>query len=442
MEDFTLRLIDLNDAAAEDELEAISARGKMEMKEVNEAVAEILSAVRARGDEAVAEYTERFDGVKLAPENFRLTEEEIEEAKASLDPELLKDLAAAARSIRRFHEAQLINSQKVELEDEHGSKVSLIERPLRRVGIYVPGGTAPLPSSVLMNAIPASVAGVKEIVMCTPPDKNGKVSPVILAAASLAGVHEIYRIGGAQAIAALAYGTETVRQSDMVSGPGNIYVNAAKRMVFGTVAIDMFAGPSEILIIADESANPRFTARDMISQAEHDKLASAILITDSRRLAEEVGKAFKTFSETAARRDILKASSRDYCAILLARDLEEACALSNRFSPEHLEIMVKPEREAEVLGRIENAGAVFLGPWSPEPLGDYYAGPNHTLPTSGTARFFSPLNVSQFRKKISLINYKKESLLEAAPTIERLAAAEGLEGHMLAVRIRREEDDV
>lgn len=439
MEDFSIRLIDTGSPEAARQLEQISARGKMDLRDVNSRVAAILEDVAARGDEALLDYTERFDGVRLQAELLEVRAEEIAEAKASLDPQLWADLTEAAASVRRFHEAQLINTQRVELQDAHGSVTALIERPLDRVGIYVPGGTAPLPSSVLMNAIPAAVAGVEEIIMCTPPNKEGKVAPVILAAASLAGVSRIFRLGGAQAIAALAYGTQTVPAADMISGPGNIYVNAAKRMVYGRVAIDMFAGPSEILLIADRTANPRFVARDMLSQAEHDKLASAILITDDRSLAEAVRAEAARYAAEASRREILQSSLKNYAAVLLCRDLAEAAELSNRFAPEHLEIMVSPEKEAELVASIKNAGAIFIGPWSPEPLGDYLAGPNHTLPTSGTARFFSPLNVSQFRKKISVIHYRKESLLEQAERIERLAMAEGLDCHARAVRQRREE---
>lgn len=439
MEDFTVRLIKMGTPEAERQLEQISARSKMEMTEVNRAVAEILDRVRQEGDEACLAYTERFDGVRLNASDLAVTEAEIEAAKASLDPVLLDDLKAAAASLTRFHEAQLINTQKVVLEDAFGSSVALVERPLSRVGIYVPGGTAPLPSSVLMNAIPAAVAGVQEIIMCTPPDKAGKIAPVILAAASIAGVSRIYRLGGAQAVAALAYGTATVPRVDMISGPGNIYVNAAKRMVFGTVAIDMFAGPSEILIIADKTASPAFVARDMLSQAEHDKLASAILITDDEALAVKTREEIRRAAAEASRRDILRHSLQDYAAILLCADLSEAVELSNRFAPEHLEIMVEDAKQDETVAGITNAGAIFIGRWSPEPLGDYYAGPNHTLPTSGTARFFSPLNVSQFRKKISMIHYKKESLLQAAERVERLALSEGLDCHAAAVRVRREE---
>ncbi len=436
MADFDVRMIRTTSPEAKEQLKQISARSKMERSDVNESVSQILAAVRAEGDQAVKAYTKRFDRVAL--EDLAVTEAEIAEAKASLDPQLVADLTAAAASVRRFHEVQLVNTKPVVLEDAHGSHVSLLERPLQRVGIYVPGGTAPLPSSVLMNAIPASVAGVEEIIMCTPPGPGGKVAPVILTAAALAGVNRIYKVGGAQAIAALAYGTESIPQVDKITGPGNIYVNVAKRMVYGTVDIDMFAGPSEILIIADESARADFVARDMLSQAEHDPLASAILVTTSARLAEEVQAFLRDFAAKAARREILQASLRDYAAILVCESLEEAIALSNDFAPEHLEIMVAEDAQAEAVSKIRNAGAIFVGPWSPEPLGDYYAGPNHVLPTSGTARFFSPLSVSHFRKKISLIHYQKESLLEVAETVERLAASESLDCHEAAVRIRRE----
>lgn len=439
MQDFQVRFIEVGSPEAEAQLGQISARSKMDIGDVNATVAAVLARVQAEGDAAVLDYTERFDKVRLNAADLPVRKEEIEAALAGLDPQLLADLERAAASVRRFHEAQLINSQDVSLTDAHGSRVALLERPLERVGIYVPGGTAPLPSSVLMNAIPAAVAGVEEVIMCTPPNREGKIAPVILAAASLAGVTRIFRIGGAQAIAALAYGTETVPKVDKISGPGNIYVNVAKRLVYGTVDIDMFAGPSEILIIADESARASFVASDMLSQAEHDKLASAILVTDSRALAESVQKELQRLASQAGRTEILQASLRDYGAILLCRDLSEAVDLANQFAPEHLEIMVKPDVEASILAGIKNAGAIFVGEWSPEPLGDYFAGPNHVLPTSGTARFFSPLHVAQFRKKISLIHYQKATLMEAAETVERLAASEALDCHAAAVRVRREE---
>lgn len=436
MAEYEVRIIETGSPEAAEQLEQISARSKMERPEINERVRDILASVREEGDLAVQRYTSLFDHVELA--QTEVTEEEITEAVTSLDPQLIADLEAAAASIREFHEAQLINTQDVELCDEHGSRVALLERPLERVGIYVPGGTAPLPSSVLMNAIPAAVAGVPEIIMCTPPGPGGKVAPVILTAAHMAGATKIYKVGGAQAIAALAYGTETIPKVDKITGPGNIYVNVAKRQVYGTCDIDMFAGPSEILIIADETSRADFVARDMLSQAEHDSLASAILVTPSRQLAQEVRAKVQAFAAKAARHEILQASLRDYAAILVCENLDEAVELANEFAPEHLEIMVAPEHEADVISNIRNAGAIFVGEWSPEPLGDYYAGPNHVLPTSGTARFFSPLSVSHFRKKISLIHYQQESLLEVAETVERLAASESLDCHEAAIRIRRE----
>lgn len=439
-QEFNMRVLRLTSADTRDQIKQISARSKMDNQTVNDKVADILFRVKTQGDSAVLAYTKQFDHVDLQPEQLFVSPEEMEEAQKLVPDRLRMDLEQAARSIRAFHEAQLINTQEVCLQDSMGSSVKLIERPLNRVGIYVPGGTAPLPSSVLMNAIPASVAGVEELIMVTPPNPAGKIAPVILEAARIAGVTKIYKVGGAQAISALAYGTQTIPQVDKITGPGNIYVNAAKRQVYGTVDIDMFAGPSEIMILADATANPEFIARDILSQAEHDVLASAILVTTSEDLGQTVAQLVSDYAAKAGRRDILAQSLPSYGAILLCPTLDQAVTVANQFAPEHLEIMVDENQEDRIVKQIRNAGAVFVGPYSPEPLGDYFAGPNHVLPTSGTARFFSPLNVSQFRKKISLIHYRKESLLAVADPIIRLAQAESLDCHAAAVACRQKEE--
>ncbi len=429
-------IIEMIEGKRED-LVALSAklgmREKMEIAGVAGAVSRILEEVKRDGDEAVSRFTAEFDKVSLDPINFRVSEEEIESSFDLVDEDLVRVMKSAFENIMEFHTAQI--SGDVFLEKGNGSYVKLINRAIATAGIYVPGGTAPLPSSVLMNICPAKAAGVRKIVMCTPPRKDGSVEPSILAAARIAGADEIYRIGGAQAIAAMAYGTKSIPAADKICGPGNIYVNTAKRLVYGTVDIDMFAGPSEILIIADETAVPEYLAADLLSQAEHDKLASAVLITTSRRIAQETAEITAQTAERMPRHEILEASLRDYCSIVLVPDLETAADFANELAPEHLELCV--EDPQELLKQITNAGAVFLGNYSPESLGDYLAGPNHVLPTSGTARFFSPLNTGDFIKKMSVISYSKEALAACAGDIAVFARAEKLECHARAAEIRR-----
>ena len=414
--------------------ELLGLRGKMDLGPVIETVSAVIDDIRENGDIAVSKYTKKFDGCDIDSSNILVTKEEIDKAMAEVEPELLEIIKKAAANIRAFHEKQ--KEEGFMMEVAKGSKIGVRVRPLRIAGIYVPGGTAPLPSTVLMDVIPASVAGVERVVFCTPPRKDGTIAPVILAAATIAGANEIYKVGGAQAIAAMAYGTETIPRVDKICGPGNIYVNTAKRLVFGQVDIDMFAGPSEILIIADETAVPEFVAADMLSQAEHDKIASAIVLTTSKELADKVYEAVDRRSEKSLRKDILEKSLSNYCAIINCDSLETAIAFSEELAPEHLELCVKDAEK--VVERIDNAGAVFLGNYTPEPLGDYFAGPNHTLPTSGTARFFSPLNTGDFYKKMSVLNYNEASLKECYDDVAKFADSEGLECHASAVRVRFE----
>ncbi len=405
--------------------------------EQNEAVRSIVREVRERGDEAVLAYTEAFDRVHFAEASeLRVTQSEIDAAYGKVEPSFIEAIRAAAVRIRAFHEKQQRLSW-IDVQPD-GTTLGQLVRPLRRVGLYVPGGKAAYPSSVLMNAIPALVAGVPEIVMVTPPATAGVagVDPYILVAAAEAGVHEVYRVGGAQAVAALAYGTATIRPVDKIVGPGNIYVALAKREVYGAVDIDSIAGPSEIAVLADEGANAAYVAADMLSQAEHDEMAAAVLITPSRELAERVRAELAKQLAELPRREIAEASLARHGAIVLVRDLEEGVAVVNRLAPEHLELMLR--EPDEWLGRVENAGAIFLGDYSSEPVGDYFAGPNHVLPTNGTARFSSPLSVDDFVKKSSLIRYSREALRRDAATIAALARHEGLEGHARAVEIRFE----
>ena len=410
----------------------LGLRGKMNLEPVISATEAIISQVRQNGDAAVLALTARFDRVQLTAERLRVSEQEIGAALDLVNLKLLEILRQAAANIRRFHLAQLPSD--LVMPAGRGGTVSLVNRPLDIVGVYVPGGTAPLPSSVLMNIVPARAAGVRKIIMCTPPRADGSVDPVILAAASLVGADEIYRVGGAQAIAAMAYGTGTIPRVDKITGPGNIYVNTAKRLVFGQVDIDLFAGPSEILAIADRTADPAFLAADLLSQAEHDVLASALLITDSQSLADEVAAEVSRRAALLPRAAILARSLADYGAILVVPDLDTAVDFANELAPEHLELVVAgPE---DFLPRLRNAGAIFIGPWSPEPLGDYYAGTNHVLPTSGTARFFSPLSTQDFMKKMSLIRYTRADLADCWRAVADFAEAEHLQAHADAVRVR------
>lgn len=398
------------------------------------AVAAIINRVRLEGDQGVCDLTREFDGIELAPGDLRVTGEEIAAAAASVDQECLAVLIKAAENITRYHQKQLFGSWFEPGAD--GTVLGQLVRPLARVGIYVPGGTASYPSSVLMNALPARVAGVPEIVMVTPPGHSGQVNPYTLAAAKLAGVTEIYRIGGAQAVAALAYGTETIRAVDKITGPGNVYVTLAKQQVFGQVDIDMLAGPSEVLVVADDTANPSFVAADLLSQAEHDTLAAAILVTTDSELARQVQEVLLSQLEQLPRQTIARTSLANYGAIVVTENLEQALDLANQLAPEHLELLVR--EPFQWLGSIKNAGAVFLGPHTPEPVGDYLAGPNHILPTGGTARFFSPLGVHTFLKRTSVVYYSAAALEGAGPDIIRLAGVEGLDGHAASVQVRLE----
>ncbi|NNV04303.1 MULTISPECIES: histidinol dehydrogenase [Bacillales] len=396
-------------------------------REQQEAVRTILADVRERGDEAVRAYTEQFDKVRL--ENFRVSEAEFAEAEALVAPAVKAALTEAAANIRDFHQRQVRQSWFT--AKESGTVLGQIVRPLKRVGLYVPGGTAAYPSSVLMNAIPAKIAGVPEVVIVTPPGADGRINPAILVAASIAGVHEIYKVGGAQAIAALTYGTAQIKPVDKIVGPGNIFVALAKREVFGLVSIDMVAGPSEIVVLADETANPRYVAADLLSQAEHDPMAAAVLVTPSRTLAEAVAQEVERQLAELPRRHIAEAALRDYGAILLVNDLDEGFAVVNRLAPEHLEMLI--DNPFDQLGKVENAGAIFLGPYSSEPVGDYFAGTNHVIPTNGTARFSSPLSVDDFVKKSSVVSYSKRDLREHGHKIVTLAEQEGLAAHARAI---------
>lgn len=424
----------ISDGKAEfDYLQALKARQQETNADVTRAVQDILDDVRREGDAAVTRYSAKFDH---AEGPIRVIEAaEIADAKSRIDAELLGAMERAAVNIRRFHQQQVQESYVDFRED--GSMMGQRVRPLKRVGLYVPGGTAAYPSSVLMNAIPAKIAGVPELVMVTPPNAEGKPRDVILAAAAVAGVDRIYMVGGAQAVAALAYGTETIPQVDKIVGPGNIFVATAKRLLYGVVDIDMIAGPSEILIVADENADPRFVAADLMSQCEHDVLAGGVLLTDSAALAEAVKGEIARQLETLSRAEIIRQSMADYGVIVVFPDIDAGIDYANAVAPEHLELAVaQPE---QYLGRVENAGSVFLGDWTPEPVGDYYAGANHVLPTSGTARFFSPLGVDSFYKRMGFTAYSKQALLNGADDIIRFAEAEGLTAHANAVKVRKEQ---
>lgn len=419
------------DGKAEKELIAqLKARSGETSKKVTESVTEIIEAVRLEGDAALDRYTKLFDG--SVPEKLEVTKEDMEEAVNSVAPEFLTAVKNAAERIKDFHARQ--KQQSWLTTKENGVILGQRIRGLKRVGLYVPGGTAAYPSSVLMNAIPAKIAGVEELIMVTPPMKDGGANPNILAAAYVAGVDRVFLAGGAQAVAALAYGTERVPKVDKIVGPGNIYVATAKKLLYGVVDIDMIAGPSEILIVADESAKPEFLAADLMSQAEHDVLASAILLTNSEKIASETVEALKRQVEDMPRKDIIKKSLKDYGAVIVCQDLGEAVDFANELAPEHLEMCV--ENPMEYIGRMDNAGSVFLGNYSPEPLGDYYAGPNHVLPTGGTARFFSPLSVDSFVKKSSFIYYTESALSQDKDDVITLAEAEGLGAHANSIKVR------
>ena len=405
------------------------------VKDVSQPVAEIIRRVRAEGDAALYHYAREFDKVELSA--LAVTEQELDEALAAEEPEFLAVLEQAAKNIRAYHAKQ--KRQSFIMEKKEGVILGQKIMPLARVGIYVPGGTAAYPSTVLMNAIPAHIAGVGEIVMVTPPGKDGKVNPAILAAAKIAGVTQIYKVGGAQAIAALAYGTETIPQVDKIVGPGNAYVAEAKKQVFGQVNIDMIAGPSEVLVIADGKSNPAFVAADLLSQAEHDKMASAVLVTESRQLAQAVAQELERQIPLLEREEIARASIDNNGKIIVAPDLEQAIDVANRIAPEHLELCV--DSPFDYLSQIKNAGSIFLGRWNPEPMGDYFAGPNHTLPTSGTARFYSPLSVDDFIKKSQFSYYTRPALEKEYRQVSLFAKKEGLTAHARAVDIRFDEKE-
>lgn len=412
-------------------LAKLGERSRNTNKDVTETVSEIINNVMMNGDKAVREYTIKFDG--KAPDAFEVPKEELTALTADCDPEFIATLKKAADNIRNFHERQ--KQQSWLTTKDNGVIMGQRIRGLKRVGLYVPGGTAAYPSSVLMNAIPAKIAEVSELIMVTPPGKDGKPNPDIMAAAAIAGVDRVFLMGGAQAVAALAYGTESVPKVDKIVGPGNIFVATAKKLLYGTVDIDMIAGPSEILVLADESANPKFLAADLMSQAEHDKLASAILITTSDKLAEDTTKEIYRQVEELSRKDIIEYSLDNYGVIIVCDTMERAIELANELAPEHLEVCC--ENPMEYVGKLDNAGSVFLGNYSPEPLGDYFAGPNHVLPTSGTARFFSPLSVDTFVKKSSFIYYTENALQNDSDDIIRFANTEGLTAHANSIIVRK-----
>lgn len=429
-----MRIIKLDEQSKKNILEDLLKRDPNNYTQYESAVQEIVADVRTRKDEAVFAYTKKFDGADICAENIRVTDDEIKEAMEQVEPSLLDVMKKSMKNIREYHEKQRqyswFDSQP------NGTILGQKVTALSSVGVYVPGGKAAYPSSVLMNIIPAEVAGVKKIVMVTPPGKDGKVNPVTLTAAHLAGATEVYKVGGAQAIAALAFGTESIPRVNKIVGPGNIFVALAKKAVYGHVSIDSIAGPSEILVLADETANPRFVAADLLSQAEHDELASAILITTSMDLAKQVSEQVEIFVEGLSRKEILRKSLDNYGYILVADSMDDAIETANEVASEHLEIVTR--NPFEVMTKIQNAGAIFLGEYSSEPLGDYFAGPNHVLPTNGTAKFFSPLGVDDFIKKSSIIYYSKEALEPVHKDIEAFAEAEHLTAHANSIRVRFE----
>ena len=432
-----MRIQKLNSDTKKNLLEDLLKRSPNNYGQYEASVKEILDKVKKEKDAAVFAYTAKFDGAELTADMIEVTDAEIEEAYAQVDDTLLTVIRKAKDNIESYHAKQRQNSWFDSKPDGTilGQKIT----PLHRVGVYVPGGKAVYPSSVLMNVMPAKVAGVDEIIMVTPPGKNGKVSPNTLVAAKEAGVDKIYKVGGAQAIAALAYGTESIPKVDKIVGPGNIYVALAKKAVYGHVSIDSIAGPSEILVVADETANPRYVAADLLSQAEHDELASAILVTTSEKLAHEVSDQVDGFLKELSRAEIISKSLDNYGYILLADTMEDVIDVANEIASEHLEIQTK--NPFEVMTKIRNAGAIFIGEYASEPLGDYFAGPNHILPTNGTAKFFSPLSVDDFIKKSSIISYSREALQKVHKDIESFAKAEQLTAHANSIHVRFEEED-
>ncbi len=429
-----MRIVELTERERENILENLLQRSPNQYGKYESTVNEILEEVKNRRDQALFDYTEKFDGVRITADTFQVTQEEIEEAYAQVDPKLIEIIRKSLKNIQEYHQKQVRYSWFDSKPDGTllGQKVTALER----VGVYVPGGKAVYPSSVLMNIVPAKVAGVDRIIMTTPPGKDGKVYPITLVAAKEAGVDEIYKVGGAQAIGALAYGTESIPKVDKIVGPGNIFVALAKKAVYGHVSIDSIAGPSEILVLADETANPRYVAADLLSQAEHDEMASAILITTSRELAERVSEEVDQFVRELSRGKIIQKSLDAYGYLLVAENMQEAIDTANAIASEHLEIVTR--NPYDIMTRIRNAGAIFLGEYSSEPLGDYFAGPNHVLPTNGTAKFFSPLSVDDFIKKSSIISYSREALERVHQDIEEFARAEKLTAHANSIAVRFE----
>ena len=428
-----MRIVKLNEDSKKNILEDLLKRSPNNYDQYADSVNEILSNVKENGDKAIFDYTKKFDGADINAENILVTKEEIQEACDSLEnKELVDIIRKSLNNIKVYHEKQKQYSWFDSKPD--GSLLGQKVTPIARVGVYVPGGKAAYPSSVLMNVIPAKVAGVEEIVMVTPPGKDGKVNPNTLIAANEAGVDKIYKVGGAQAIGALAYGTESIKKVDKIVGPGNIFVALAKKAVFGFVSIDSIAGPSEILVLADETANPKYVAADLLSQAEHDELASAILVTTSEELANEVSKWVDKFVKELSRTEIMEKSLENYGYILVAETMDDAIDAANEIASEHLEILTK--NPFDTMTRVKNAGAMFLGEYSSEPLGDYFAGPNHVLPTNGTAKFFSPLSVDDFIKKSSIISFSREALEPMSQDIQKFAKAEGLTAHANSIKVR------
>jgi len=432
-----MRIVKLTAESKKGLLEDLLQRSPNHYGQYESAVAEIIETVKKGGDEALFSYTEKFDHCKMDAAHIRVTREEIDEAYQKVDADFVEVMKKSAANIRAFHEKQLRNSWFDPKPD--GTILGMKILPIAIAGVYVPGGKAAYPSSVLMNVLPAKVAGVERIIMTTPPGADGKVNPGTLVAAHIAGVDEIYKVGGAQAIAAMAFGTQSIPKVDKITGPGNIFVALAKKACFGYVSIDSIAGPSEILVIADETANPRYVAADLLSQAEHDELASAILITTSKTLADQVSVEVDRFVANLSRREIIEKSLDNYGYILLVDSLDEAADTANEIASEHLEILTKDP--FAMMTKIRNAGAIFLGEYSSEPLGDYFAGPNHVLPTNGTARFFSPLNVDDFLKKTSIISYSRPALEKIHQDIECFAENEGLTAHANSIRVRFEKED-
>ena len=429
-----MRIIELTEETKDNLLEKLLKRSPNSYGQFEQTVNDIITQVRERGDEALFEYTKKFDKCEINQQTIKVTDREIAEAYEKVEPELVKVMKKSAENITRFHQKQLHNSWMV--PEENGTLLGQKITPIAISGVYVPGGKAAYPSSVLMNVLPAKVAGVSRIIMSTPPGADGKVNPGTLVAADIAGVSEIYKVGGAQAIAAMAFGTESIPRVNKITGPGNIFVALAKKACFGFVSIDSIAGPSEILVLADETANPRFVAADLLSQAEHDEMASAILITTSKELAENVSDEVEQFTRQLSREEIIRKSLNNYGYILVAENMDQAIDAANEIASEHLEILTK--NPYETMTKIKNAGAIFLGEYSSEPLGDYFAGPNHILPTNGTAKFFSPLNVDDFLKKTSIISYSRDALKEVHKDIELFAEKEGLTAHANSIKVRFE----